>query len=817
MEMTRDLLHQLTVEEKAALLSGVNFMETNPIPRLGIPALCMADGPHGLRKQIGTADNGISQSEPATAFPTAAAVASSWNPKNAERMGKAIAEECRHYGVNILLGPGVNIKRNPRCGRNFEYYSEDPLLSGTLGAAFVRGVQGEGVGVSVKHFAANNSENFRFMGASILDERTLREIYLRAFEQIVREAKPWTMMCAYNRIDGIYCSENKRLLTGILREEWGFDGAVMTDWGAARDRVAGVIAGLELEMPGDTAHCRAAIIEAAENGSLPKRDLDTATERVLTLIDRSHRAEKGTSFDQEAHHKLAADIVMDSAVLMQNGGALPLGGNERLLVCGELFEKMRYQGAGSSMISPTKLTTPKNAFDAHHVEYGFAMGYRENTEMPDDALIREAVRAAENCDTILIFCGLTDYTESEGCDRQHLRLPENQLGLIEALISTGKKIVLVLYGGAPVELPFADGVDAILNMYLPGQNGGEATWALLYGKVNPSGKLAETWPLRQEDVPFDDSFAQSIHEVYREGIFVGYRYYDTAGQKVRFPFGHGLSYTSFSYAGLAVAESDGIITVTCDITNTGTLDGAEVVQLYVRNGKSPVFKAAKELRAFAKLYLKAGETKQAILRFRRHDLAYYNMARKEWVLDNGEYTLEVGASSAQALLTLPYVIAGEPEAPSPYDAQVSDAYSKLTPFAMPDAVMEQLLGAPLPELPPALPLHVESRFSDFRQTAFGRILNSAVLGVATKQHKAALKMPEGQARDNRLKGAIFLKRILDSNSVRTFSMSAGKAMPYNFALGFVEIGNGRLLRGLRCIMKRTNVPPLPKDKNQEGV
>lgn len=807
----RHLLGDMTLEEKAALLSGTNFMETNPIPRLNIHAVCTADGPHGLRKQLQNADNGSSHSEPATAFPTASLTACGWNPKNLYKMGAAIAQECLAVNVQVMLGPGVNIKRNPRCGRNFEYYSEDPLLSGTMGAAFTRGVQNLGVGVSVKHFAANNAENYRFMGNSVLDERALREIYLRSFEHVVRESKPWTMMCAYNRINGVYCAENHRLLTEILRDEWGFDGIVMTDWGAARDRAAGVTAGLDLEMPGDTDACRVAIIDSVKNRSLPIEAVDAAAERMLKLIERCDMAEEDEGFDMEAHHSLAAEIAKDCAVLMKNDGLLPLNGNEKLLVVGELFEKMRYQGSGSSLITPTKLITPKDAFDTHETGYTYLVGYRENQLEADELLIGQAIAAAQQAHTILVFAGLTDWMESEGCDRDHIRLPENQLQLIDALIATGKSIAVVLFGGSPVELPFADRVGAILNMYLPGQHGGEAAYALLYGQANPSGKLAETWPMHGEDIPFYHEFSKSEREVYRESIFVGYRYYLSAQREARYPFGHGLSYTEFTYGETEVEEEDGAVTVRCNVTNTGARDGAEVVQLYVRNAKSAVHKAALELRAFDKVYLKAGESGQAVLRFRRGDLAYYHVGHNAWVLENGQYSLEIGSSCMAIHRTVPFIVQGEPDVASPYDETVEKAYADIRNLKVPDGTMERLLGRPLPQIPPTLPLRMESRFSDFKRTFFGKILYKAVLSGIYKQRAAALKMPQGQQRDNMLKGAMFLKYIMDSNSPRTFSMSSGKRMPYPMAQAWVEIGNGHPLRGLKAMKRKIDVPPLPRD------
>ena len=705
------ILNEMTVEEKAALVSGTDFMYTNPILRLGVPSLCMSDGPHGLRKQKGSGDNGVSESEPATSFPTAAAVASSWNPQNAFDLGAAIADECRHYGVHTLLGPGVNIKRNPLCGRNFEYYSEDPFLAGVMGAAEVNGVQSRGVGVSVKHFALNNSENYRFMGNSVAGENTIRNLYLKPFEYIVKHARPATIMCAYNRINGVFCSENKWLLTDVLRNEWGFDGVVMSDWGAVKDRVAGLKAGMDLEMPGDTAICRRWILDAAADGSLPMEDLDKACRNILRWVNEYVKPADETPVDWEGHHALAARIAADSAVLLKNDGALPLTGKEKLHIEGELFENMRYQGAGSSMIHPTKVTTPADALQARGVE---------------------SVSLDES-DTVLIFAGLTDMYESEGCDRADMKLPQDQLELIDRLCNTGRKVILVLFGGSPVELPFADRVSAILNMYLPGQNGGTAVARLLYGEVNPSGKLSETWPLKYEDVPSHETFGRGIDEIYAEGREVGYRYYDRHGVPVRYPFGFGLSYTTFEHSEW-VKNGD---TYVQTVTNTGDRFGGEVCQLFLDG----------ELRGFEKVYLAPGESRTVTV----------------------------------------------------------------TPEPVDDRVWPDTYQVPAPRK--TFPVTLESRFTDLRQSFLGRILFSAVLSVADKQAKEAQKLPEGPEKDNKCKGAFFLRRILESNSPRSMSMTAGKSMPYNFAQGFVELTNGHLLKGARCFMTKIDVPKLPKEKN----
>ncbi len=704
----------MTVEEKAALLSGTDFMCTNPIPRLGVPQLLMADGPHGLRKQKESGSTGVTRSEPATAFPTAACTASGWNPDNLKKMGEAIAEECRYYGVNLLLGPAVNLKRNPLCGRNFEYFSEDPYLSGVLGAAMVEGVQSRGVAVSLKHFALNNSENYRFMGNSVASENTIRKLYLRPFEYIVKHAKPATVMCAYNKVNGTLCSENKWLLNDILRDEWGFEGLVISDWGAVSDRIASLRAGMDLEMPGDTAVCRRQILDAVSDGSLPEEVPNRACRRILDLVDRFSLPPEKKAPDWKKHHMLAAEIAADCAVLLKNDGVLPLTGTEKIHITGELFESMRYQGAGSSLINPTDLTTPADAFSAHGIR---------------------SVPLAES-DLVLVFAGLTDFCESEGCDREHMRLPEDQLREIDGLLQSGKKLIVVLFGGSPVELPFCDRVSAILSMYLPGQNGGTALYDLLYGLKNPSGKLAETWPLRYEDVPGGEKFSQKINEVYAEGCEIGYRYYNKHNVPVRFPFGYGLSYTTFEKTDWT---QDGN-TWTQTVRNSGSRFGAEVAQLYIDG----------ELRGFEKVYLEPGESK-----------------------------------------TVAIMLKPEPE------TAYSDAYT-------------------VPPEPARYPVTLESRFTDFQQSFMGRMLYRFLLSIAGKMERDTRRktrdLPDGPEKDNMQKGAFFLRKVIENNSPRSLSMSAGSKLPYNFAQGFVELTNGHFFRGIACFLKRIKVPKLPKDQ-----
>ena len=791
---------ELTKKEKSALLQGTDFMYTHGVPRLDIPRLAMADGPHGLRKQIGGGDNGVSKSEPATAFPTAACVASSWNPENAEKIGRAIGEECRYYGVHMLLGPGLNIKRNPLCGRNFEYYSEDPILAGKFGAAFVRGVQSMGVSACLKHFALNNQENFRFIGNSVADERAMREIYLKPFETTVKEGKPGAVMSSYNRINGTFASENKWLLTDVLRTEWGFDGIVMSDWGGTHDRVAGIRAGEDLEMPGDTAVSLKKVYDALSDGSLSEDEANACVSRILAAMERFATVSKTKNFDRDGHAELAAEVAADSAVLMKNDGTLPLDSTKPLCVIGELFEKMRYQGSGSSMISPTKVVTHKDAFDIRGIKYGYARGYSAGVDPAEGEPIAEAVTLAKKYDTVLLYLGLTDLAESEGGDRIHMRLPDDQLALADALIKTGKKIVIVLSGGSPVELPFADDVNAILNLYLPGQCGGEAGASLIFGEANPSGKLAETWYKNYADVPYGDEYSKKVNEFYKESVFVGYRYAKTAKVEPAFPFGFGLSYTAFEYKNLAVTKENSVVTVTLTVRNTGNRNGAEVVQLYVKsNENSAVFKPESELRAFAKVYLKAGEEAVVTLSFALSELSFWNIKTASWTLENGKYTIEVGASSEDIRLTAPLTVTEGVTVTSPYPDSINEKMKRAEPID--DETFSALLGSPLPEEPPVLPLTMESRFCDFQKTFMGRILYNAVCGVAKKQLKKAKKLPAGPERDNRIKGAIFLQRIFDTNCMRTLSLSAGKSMPWNVAEGFMQLGNGHLIRGITAMCK----------------
>ncbi len=805
----------LTIEEKAALLEGYETWRTNPIPRLDIRSLFLTDGPHGLRRVRETGSGfAVSNNEHSTSFPTAVAVASSWNTGNAYDIGKAIAEECIEAGVDVLLAPGVNIKRNPLCGRNFEYFSEDPFVSGVFGESFVKGVQSLGVGCSVKHFAANSNENYRFIGNSIVDERALMEIYLRAFERIIKKAKPFTVMCSYNRLNGVFASQNKKLLTDILRGMWGFDGLVMTDWGATCDRLKGIKAGSDLDMPGNVWHNRKSIINAVRNGELSEEDIDTAIDRVLTLVNNSSEEKKDARYSETKHVELACDIAKDSAVLLKNDGILPLKGNERILIVGEMFEKLRYQGAGSSLINPPSVVSAKAAFDKRNIEYTYEKGYRAFYQKDNPSLIKNALRAAEEADIVLFFGGLTDFEESEGFDRQHMRIDKRQRSLLKSLTDMGRKVVFVLHAGAPVEIPCYMNLSAVLNMHLPGMHGGEATAALLYGERVPSGKLAESWTNCTEDTSCFADYNRSATSKYYESIYVGYRFYDKAKTNLQFPFGYGLSYTSFEYGNISVVENKDEINITADITNSGDYDGAEVVQLYVRNNKSDVFKAEKELRAFSKVFIKKGETEEAKLAFNKRDLAYWNIQRHEWVLENGLYEICLAASSADVRLCAPLRISDGEEVVSPYSKKVTADYL-IPPRDIPGSFTE--LTGYTEEEKYQNELTLESSLLDFKKTFIGRIFYLSVMAVVKKQYRKTKRMKDSLERDALLKNSYFVVRMMPGNSLRAMCMSSGGKFSYNTAMGMLEIANGHFVKGMKYIFKKERVLPLPVNKQGDRI
>ena len=806
-EYALNLINKLTLEEKIALVSGHNFMYTNEVPRLGIPSIRMSDGPHGLRIQ-GDEEAGVMAVSSSTCFPTAAATANSWDHFLVKEMGKAMGEEARFYGIDIILGPGVNIKRNPLCGRNFEYFSEDPLLAGYLGSAEVEGIQSEGIGTSLKHFAFNNEENHRMMGDSVVDMRAAHELYLKPFEYVVKKANPETVMNAYNKVNGVNCTENKWLLTDVLKGEFGYDGLIMTDWGATLDRVEAIKAGNDLEMPGDSLICRKWLFDAVNNGTLDEKELDDKVLNVLDLVAKHKNRNKLENCDWKAHHELAAKIAEESAVLLKNDGLLPLNKNEKICVIGELFEKMRYQGAGSSMINPYYLTTCKDAFEQNKINFVYLRGYNQNAKGIDKALINEAVEGSKEFEKVILFAGLTDNEETEGGDRENMSLPLNQLELINALVEAKKRIVVVLFGGSVVELPFFENVGGILNMFLPGQNGGTATFKLLFGEANPSGKLAETWPIKYSDVPYGSEFGKNKQLVYKESVFVGYRYYLTANKEVRFPFGYGLSYSSFEYNDLSVKESANELSVSLLVKNSSNVDGKDIVQVYVQGPETDFFKPLRELKGFAKVSLKAGEQKKVEISFKKDDLKHWNIKENKWCLESGVYSIQVGTNSRDIVLCSDVEIKGE-DLNSIYEKNVENLYKNLDFSQIDSAVFEAMSGMKIPETPKLKPITLESRLTEIRQTLIGKILFKVVMSVPNKALKAAKKLPKGSERDNRIKGAQSLKRMMESNTPIGMTMAAGKQFPYNYATGLVELSNWHLIKGIKSFKKEVDAPKLP--------
>jgi beta-glucosidase len=654
------IISQLTLEEKAGLCSGADYWHTKAIDRFGIPRIMMCDATHGLRKQIGEGDHlGINESIPAVCFPTASAMASSFDRNLLARLGETMAGECQAENIGMLLGPGVNIKRNPLCGRNFEYFSEDPYLAGELAAAYVESIQKNGIASCVKHFAANNQESCRMSGNSRVDERTLHEIYLPAFEAVVKKGNVRSVMCAYNQLNGVFCSENKTLLTDILRDEWGFDGFVVTDWGAIKDRVKGLEAGLDLEMPGGPGMQDKKIIKAIQNGTLPESVLDNAVRKILHFISDSQANHKESyahkGLDIEKDRMLSLEFAKECAVLLKNdGNLLPLDKSLKIVFIGEFAGKPRYQGGGSSHVNVAKITNALDAVEGMPITY--TQGYSLKEDDEDETLLQEAVAAARAADVVVLFIGLPDFYETEGADRTHMKLPENQEKLIKAVTAVQSKTVAVMHGGSAVTMPWANQVPAILYMYLSGDNVGAAVAALLFGEANPSGKLAETFPFRLEDNPSFLNFPGDRGVVeYREGIYVGYRYYDKRETPVLFPFGHGLSYTSFEYNNLVVNKTsltdEETVTVCCSVKNTGTRFGKEVIQLYVRDKQSTVSRPIRELKGFTKIALNPGEEKSVSFLLDKRSFAYYEEKIHDWYVESGEFILEIGASSRDIRLT----------------------------------------------------------------------------------------------------------------------------------------------------------------------
>lgn len=735
-ESIDNLFKSLTVAEKAKLSTGKDFWHLHGVERLGLPSIMVTDGPHGLRKQPGDSDHvGLSESVPATCFPTASGLAATWNVDLIERVGVALAHECLAQQVSVLLGPGANIKRHPLGGRNFEYFSEDPFLTGAMASAWIRGLQSQNVGASLKHYALNNHERGRMVVDVVVDERTLREIYLPGWEACMGDEQPWTVMCAYNKFRGTYISENEYLLKTILRDEWGFEGAVVTDWGANHKRVEGVKSGQSLEMPGTGDVNTRKILAALGDNSLSEGQLDESVRPVVNLIARSADAlDAEASVDLAANHDLARLAAEEACVLLKNdGGMLPLSTSQNVLVVGALAQRTRYQGSGSSLINPSHLEQPLDeirALAGNRIQ--FAEGYRLSGQ-EDVELCDAAAALAADAERIVVVVGLTPEYESEGFDRTHMRLPSNQLQLMAALEPYHDRTAVVLQNGAPVELPFKDSVAAILEAYLGGQAGASALARILYGRVNPSGKLAETLPLTCQDTPSNRWFPGHYRQSqYREGIWVGYRYFDTAERRVAFPFGHGLSYTSFELTDLSVNPNgvDGAVDVSLTVRNTGARAGAETIQVYVGQQNPSVPRPARELKAFRKVSLEPDESRRVSLALDRRAFAFWCVSENRWVVEADEFRIHIGVSVAD--IRLSQAIRMQSGRPVTEPNAALAAYFDPGSLRFDDAAFEGLLGHAIPEPLPVKPFQMNSTLRELRANWLGRLLHKQAIRRVAK-------------------------------------------------------------------------------------
>jgi len=796
-EQAHALVSQMTLSEKTSLLSGADDWNTKPLERLGLCKTMVADGPHGLRKEVLPVPKSGKQTVPATCFPTAAASACSFDRALLQKLGAAIAEECRAEDVSVILGPGLNCKRSPLCGRNFEYFSEDPVVSGELASAYVSGVQSQGVGACVKHFALNNQELRRLIVDSVADDRAIFELYLSAFERVVKQSHPWTVMCSYNRVKGEHASDNRWLLTDVLRNRWGFDGLVMSDWGAVNDRVKGVAAGLDLEMPYVDDYRDKLVEQAVADGTLDESAVDRCAERVCAL---TLRAGKRKPLDRrfEEHHAFAREAAAQSMVLLKNEELLlPLKKGRSVAVIGAFAKVPRYQGAGSSKVLPGRLDCPFDELVKLGVSAEYAPGYDPERDEPDEALLAEASRAAANNDIAVLFVGLPDRYESEGFDRKKLNMPKSHVELVRRVQQSNPNVVAVVMGGSVIDMNWESGAKSVLLAYLGGEAVGGAVADVLTGNVSPGGRLAESWPMQLEDNPSYAYFPGYPHTVeYRESIFVGYRYYDTAKKPVRYPFGYGLSYTSFSYDNLVLGgetlNGGETLAVSCDVTNTGKRAGSEVVQLYVSHRSDVMFCAEQELKGFEKVFLQPGETETVRFALTRRDLSYYNAEASDWRVEGGEYEIRLASSSRNARLRASVFAEADGDQRVPDFRQSAPCYYDLSEgINVPDDAFTALLGAPLPkrERAPGDPFTQNSTLREAQHTLIARIL----AGIGKKE--ISRRTADGDI------GATQDETLLYESPLRLLASSDAGFGPKHVE-GLVLMLNGKFFAGLKRMLGR---------------
>lgn len=780
----KKIVSQMTAREKASMVSGADNWRIDTIERLGIKTVMVSDGPHGLRKQSDAPNCGPNDSIKAVCFPTAVGMASSFNRELLNEVGKTLGEECQAEKVHILLGPAVNIKRSPLCGRNFEYFSEDPYLAGELAASYINGVQSKNIGTSIKHFAVNSQEKRRMTISATVDERTLREIYFPAFETAVKKAQPWTVMCSYNKINGTYSSENDWLLNKVLREDWGFNGYVMSDWGAVCDRVKGLAAGLDLEMPSSGEMRTDKLLKAVNNGTLKEDALDTACERIISKVFEYLDNKDDTAvFDRKKDHEKAHKTALETMVLLKNNGILPLDKKQKIAFIGGFASEPRFQGGGSSHIMTDNSVSALEAVQGI-ADVKYAKGFSSADDIYDETLAENAIETAKNAEVAVIFAGLPEFMESEGFDRSHLNLPGNQNRLIREIAKVQKNVVVVLHNGSPVLMPWLKDVSAVLESYLGGEAVGEAQIDILFGKENPSGKLAESFPLTLADTPCFGNFPGGTKTVeYREGIYVGYRYYDKSKKDVLFPFGFGLSYTTFEYSDIKLSDKGlkpgGNLTVSFKIKNTGKMAGAEAAQIYVSAPEGKTYKAQKELKEFAKVYLKPGEEKELSVTLAPRAFMFYNTKKDNWDGENGEYKILVGASSRDIRLEKTVLMSGfsndkvdlKKDYPSYYKAAVN---------SVPDSEFERLLGFPIPEseFPVGSKLTIYNTFADASYTKLGKTIEKAVRFTLEHSNTGSLGNVD-----------MMIYCALESSVFNAAAMSQG-AFSEDMAKALVDLFNG---------------------------
>lgn len=793
---------KLTLLQKARLLSGEELNTTHEIKSLGIRKMQFLDGPSGLRasREGGDSLSGISDSNPSTCFPCGATYAASFDSDLARRIGEQIGKECCYYKVDVLLGPAINIQRNPLCGRNFEYMSEDPYLTGALGLSFTNGVQSQNVGVSLKHYCCNGIEKFRFVGDSVVDERALYEIYLRAFHKVIKEAKPYTIMTAYNKVNGFHASEHEHLLNDITRKQFGFDGLFMTDWGGTKDRVASLKATQDMEMPGLVVDNINAVTDAVRAGTLKEEVLDQSVARLLELEEKTrHKKEVGKDIFEQGF-ELAVETAEKSAVLLKNDGVLPLKKEERPLYVGEFFKKMRYQGSGSSLLNPYRLVQPYEALDEEKLPYDCAQGYVADESDINERLESEALEMCKKADTIVFLGGLNDFTESEGSDKENLDFPKNQRHLLEKILELKKKVVLVLMTGTPLELPFVDGLNAILHLGLPGEGGGVALAHLLYGKVSPSGHLAETWFKAYADVPYGDEYGKSPIEAYKDSIFVGYRHGLDHANRVAYPFGYGLSYASFKVTSFKAKKGEGNLVFTLDVENTSKVPGIYTAQIYFGVPTSAFVRPIRSLVGIGRVYLKGGEKKKVEVVVNPDDLTVYDSRIGDYVYEKGNYRFEICEDSLHPLISVELELGERELTPDPvYQSFYGD---KVKRAHLSDEDFSKVLGRPLPVYQkPTRPYDLETPLM-YMEKGFGKVFLKAVTSYVLGPYRRALKMEEGPEKEREMKAGLFVAKMMPYNTLRSFAFSSSGVFKFHIARGILEMCNGHYLKGLKVMMEK---------------